>query len=59
MLGKLSVPGCHTNLGNIRAKAYCACGRCGWGCLDIFSHFSFSLSRRRPDVDWNTVLKGR
>ena len=27
-----------------RARAYCACSRCGWGCLDIFSlfyHFSF------------------
>ena len=49
MLGKLSVPGRPTNLDNSRARAYCACSRCGWGCLDIFfSHlsflFSFSLS---------------
>ena len=33
----------------------------GWGCLDIFllSIFSFSLSERWPDIDWNTVSKGR
>ena len=31
----LSVLGCPTNLDNRRA--YCACSRCGWGCLDIFS----------------------
>ena len=37
MLGKLSVPGRPTNLDNSRARAYCACSRCGWGCLDIFS----------------------
>ena len=37
MLGKLLVPGRPTNLENSRARAYCACSRCGWGCLDIFS----------------------
>ena len=40
----LSVPGCPTNLDNSRARTYCACSRCGWGCLDMFSlvsHFSF------------------
>ena len=29
-----------------RARAFCACSRCGWGCLDICSlvyHFSFFL----------------
>ena len=36
----------------------------GWGCLDIFllsiiSLFFFSLSGRRPDIDCNTVSKGR
>ena len=44
---KLPVPGRPTNLGYSRARAYCACSRCGWGCLDNFSliyHFSF-LSR--------------
>ena len=49
MLGKLSVPGRPTDLDYSRARAYCACSRCGWGSLDIFfSHlsllFSFSLS---------------
>ena len=44
MLGKLPVLGRPTNLDYSRARAYCACSRCGWGCLDIFSpiyHFSF------------------
>ena len=25
------------NLHNSRARAYCTCSRCGWGCLDIFT----------------------
>ena len=56
MLHKLSVPGRPTNLKNSRARAYCACSRCGWG---LFGHFfsrlsflfSFSISGRRPDID--------
>ena len=43
VLGKLLVPGRPTNLDYSRARAYCACSRCGWDCLDIFSlvyHFS-------------------
>ena len=42
--GKLSVPRRPTSLVNSRARVYCACSRCGWGCLDIFKsvyHFSF------------------
>ena len=41
------------------------CSRCSGGCLDIFSfgclfsHLSPSLSGRRPDIDGNTVSKGR
>ena len=35
ILGKLPVPGRPANL-NGMARAYCACSRCGWGCLDIF-----------------------
>ena len=40
----------------VRARAYCACSRCGWGCLDIFlssviSLFFLPLSGRRPDID--------
>ena len=46
VLAKLPVPGRPTNLEYSRARAYCACRRCGGGgggCLDIFSlvyHFS-------------------
>ena len=36
VLGKLPVPGRPTNLDCSRARAYCACSRCGWGCLDSF-----------------------
>ena len=48
VLRKLPVPGRPTNLGDSKARAYCACSRCGWG---LFGHFyslsfhsSFSLS---------------
>ena len=56
VLGKLLVPGRPTNLDNSRARAYCACSRCGWGLFGhFFSHqsffFSFSLFGRRPDID--------
>ena len=49
MLDKLLVPGRPTNLDYSRARAYCACSRCGWGLFGhYFSHlsllFSFSLS---------------
>ena len=49
MLGKLTVPGRPTSWDEIRASAYCACSRCGWGLIGHFcSHlsflFSFSLS---------------
>ena len=48
LLGKLPVPGRPTYLYISGARAYCACGKAGGGCLDIFSviyHFSsFSLS---------------
>ena len=44
VLGKLSVPGRPTNLDKSRARACCACSRCGWGLFGLFSlvyHFSF------------------
>ena len=41
MLGKLSVPGSPTGLDDSRARAYCACSRCGWG---LFGHFYSPLS---------------
>ena len=48
VLSKPPVPGRPTYLDKSRARAYCACSRCGWG---LFGHFfclsflfSFSLS---------------
>ena len=52
MLGRpnLPVPGRPTNLDYSRARACCACSRCGWGLfghffsyLSFLSSFSFSL----------------
>ena len=40
VLGKVSEPG-RPNLDHSRAKAYCACSRCGWG---LFGHSLFRLS---------------
>ena len=34
VLSKLPVPGRPTNLYDSRARAYCACSRCGWGLGD-------------------------
>ena len=45
MQGKLSVPGSPTNLNYRRARAYCACSKCGWGFLrHFFSRLSFLIS---------------
>ena len=41
VLGKLPVPGRPTNLVHSRARACCACSRCGWG---LFGHFFSRLS---------------
>ena len=41
VLNKLPVPGRLTNLDYSRARAYCACSRCGWG---LFGHFFSQLS---------------
>ena len=50
VLGKLPVPVRPTNLDCSRARAYCACSRCGWGLFGYFysrlsflSFFSLSL----------------
>ena len=53
MLGKLSVPRRPTSLDDRRARAYCACNRCGWGfwtffLLSIFSLFFLPVFGRRP-----------
>ena len=61
VLGKLSVPGRSTNSNNSRTSAYCLAVGEGGGHLDIFSvifHFSLfflPLSRRQPNIDWNTT----
>ena len=57
VLGKLAVPGRPTSLDDSRARAYCACSRCGWGFVwifflpSIFSLFFLPLFGRRPDID--------
>ena len=57
MLAELPVPGRPTNLDYSRARAYSACGRCGWGVVwtfflsSITSLFFLPLSGRRPDID--------
>ena len=48
VLGILPVPGHPTNLDDSRARAYCACNRCGWAWFGHFFsrlsfHFSFCL----------------
>ena len=53
VLGKLSVPGRPTSLDDSRARAYCACSRCGWGCLDIFS-LIYLFSFLSPSL-WETA----
>ena len=48
MLGKLTVPGRPTRLDDSRARAYCACGRYGWGLFGLFFviyHFSSPESK--------------
>ena len=48
VLGKLPVPGRPAGFGSGGTRAYCACGRCGWGLFGRFysrhSFLSLSLS---------------
>ena len=58
VLGKLPVPGRHS-----RARAYCACCRCGWGLFgDFYSYLSFlssfSLSLGDGPI-WTEILSQR
>ena len=49
VLGKLPVLGRPTNLYDSRARACCACSRCGWGLFGHFySHLSFLSSVSLP-----------
>ena len=64
MLGKLSVPGGPTYLDYSRARAYCACGRGGWGLFGLFFLSSiislfFSLSLGDGPIKTEILLKGR
>ena len=47
VLGKLPVPGRPTILGESRARAYCACSRCGWGVV-----WTFFLSSILSSLSW-------
>ena len=56
VLGELPVPGRPADLDYSRARAYCACSRCGWGLFGPFLSsvtplFFLPLSGRRPDID--------
>ena len=50
------MPGGPAGLDKSRARAYCACSKCGWGGLDISSHISLSLGE--GPIDCNIVSKG-
>ena len=57
VLDILPVPGRPTNLDWTRAKAFCACSRCGWGVvwtffsrLSFFSFLSLSFSLEEGPV---------
>ena len=53
VLSKLPVPGRPSNLADSRARAYCACSGCGWGCLDIFT-LIYLFSPLSPSL-WETA----
>ena len=53
VLGKLPVVGRPTDLDKSRARAFYACSKCGWGCLDIFS-LIYLFSFLSPSL-WETA----
>ena len=53
VLGKLPVPGRPTNLDYSRARAYCACNRCGWGV--VWTFFSLSITSFPSPSLWETA----
>ena len=53
VLDKLPGPGRPTSLDTSRARAYCSCSRCGWGCLDIFT-LIYPFSFLSPSL-WETT----
>ena len=54
VLGKLSVPGRPTSLDDSRARAYCACSRCGWGVVWTFFSLIYLFSFLSPSL-WETA----
>ena len=52
-LGKLLVSGRPADLDDSRARTSCACSRCGWGCLDIFT-LIYPFSPLSPSL-WETA----
>ena len=53
MLDKLSVSGRPTKLDKSRARAYCACSRCGWWLFGHFFPFICHFSLPSPSL-WET-----
>ena len=51
VLGKPPVPGRPTIWITVGQGPTALAVGAGWGCLDIFSHLSFLLFGRRPDID--------
>ena len=64
VLGKLPVPERPTDLDKSRARAYCACSRCGWGVVwtfflsSIISLFFLPLSLGEGPI-WTEILSQR
>ena len=53
MLGKVSVQGRPTSLDDSRARAYCACSRCGWGLFGHFFPLIYLFSFLSPSLGWS------
>ena len=54
VLGNLPVPGRPTNLDYSRARACCACSRCGWGLFGHFLSLIYPFSPLSPSL-WETA----
>ena len=65
VLGKFSVPRRPTNLDNSRARAYCACSRCGGGVVRTFFSLVYLFSFLSPSLGdgpgpiWSEILSQR
>ena len=59
VLSRLPVPGSPTIWMIVRQGPIALAVGTGGGCLAIFTLLYLPLSGRWPDIDWNTVSKGR